>query len=45
MKSLSDFLTSKKILHNPTPPKAIRLRPPLNLNKEDLSFIKERLFK
>ena len=33
MRSLSDFLTSRKILHNPTPPNAIRLRPPLNLTK------------
>ncbi len=43
MNEYSSFLTKKMILHNPTPPRSIRLRPPLNISSEEIEFLSDRL--
>ena len=43
MKNCSNFLTSIKILHNPTLPKTIRFRAPININIDDIDVIKKRI--
>ena len=43
MNEYSKFLTNKLILHNPTPPRSIRFRPPLNISDEEIELLKNRL--
>ena len=43
MNEYSEFLTKKMILHNPTLPRSIRLRPPLNISSEDIELLTDRL--
>jgi len=43
MENCSNFFTSKYILHNPTLPKTIRFRAPVNIAIEDIYQIEKRL--